>query len=101
MKEAYRGPFTPDQLNNGKPVDLSLGEEAKGFVRKNAEGNPTWEHQELADQLYQWTDIFRDRLIDEELGEPMTVLVDRAIGEYIERYQSRPDEGNQTIANHH
>ena len=41
-----------------------MGEEAKGFVRKNAEGNPTWEHQELADQLYQWTDIFRDRLID-------------------------------------
>lgn len=66
MKEAYRGSFTPDHLDNGnhQPVDLSLGEEAKGFVRKNAEGNPTWEHQELADQLYQWTDIFRDRLID-------------------------------------
>jgi len=66
MKEVYRGAFTPDQLNHDhrEPVDLSLGEEAKEVIRKNAEANPTWKYQELANQLYQWTDIFRDRLIE-------------------------------------
>jgi len=66
MREAYRGAFTPDHLDNGnhQPVDLSLGEEAKGIVRKHAETDPAWKHQELAKQLYGWTDIFRDRLID-------------------------------------
>ena len=65
MKEVYRGGFTPDQLSNHRePVDLSLGEEAKEVIRKNAEANPTWKYQELANQLYQWTDIFRDRLIE-------------------------------------
>lgn len=34
-------------------------------------------------------------VMSQELGEPMTVLVDRAIGEYVERYQAtKDDKGN-------
>ncbi|MBC7255765.1 MAG: SprT-like domain-containing protein [Chloroflexi bacterium] len=47
-----------------KGFDLSSGEQAKRSIRYHAENDPTWEHHELAKQLYGWTDIFRDRFLD-------------------------------------
>ena len=41
--------------------------------------------------------------ISEETGEPMTVLVDQAIGEFVERYRLRQMEvtGDETICPEH
>ncbi|MBC7076709.1 MAG: hypothetical protein H5T92_00110 [Synergistales bacterium] len=47
-----------------KGIDLGSGEEAKRSIRYHAENDVTWEHHEIAKQLYGWTDIFRDRFLD-------------------------------------
>lgn len=50
------------QKPNG--IDLGAGEEAKTAVRKQAETPNGWQYQEMATQLYGWTDRFRDRFLD-------------------------------------
>ncbi len=45
-------------------IDLSATQTAKDAIRHNAEQDITWQHHEIAQQLYGWTDRFRDRFLD-------------------------------------